>query len=112
MYCNTRCCHRFTKCTHAVMCTLVLSHFGMQLVTTAASSIWAAQSCCLASVHTYRFGVAPSASNNALVPEAFQRQLNEIKSLLTSMNAQRGALPADEHRDSPNGMPIEYLTLA
>ena len=56
--------------------------------------------------------MAPSASNNALVPEAFQRQLNEIKSLLTSMNAQRGALPADEHRDSPNGMPIEYLTLA
>ncbi len=56
--------------------------------------------------------MAPSASNNALVPEAFQRQLNEIKSLLTSMNAQRGALPADEHRASHNGMPIEYLTLA
>lgn len=49
------------------------------------------------------FGTAPSGSNSALLPEAFQRQLNEIKSMLTSMNAQGGALPADSHRASPNG---------
>ncbi len=86
----------------------------MQLISSAASSspIWAVQSYCLASVHTCRFGAAPSGSNSALLPEAFQRQLSEIKSMLTSMNAQRGALPADSHTASLNGMSVEYLTLA
>ena len=32
--------------------------------------------------------------------------------MLTSMNAQRGALPADSHTASLNGMSVEYLTLA
>jgi len=56
-----------------------------------------------------RFGPAPSGSNTAAVPELFQRQLNDIQSLLTSMNAQRSSPLPDSHRASPTGEPVQAL---